>query len=145
MAKMLWYHFCEHHSTDASGKNSYIAVFDNMSISLRPVDRTKKHSFPLPRPIQSQPFVLAVGLLAQPGVREEFKVEIVDTDGQSVIPPMTGKLTAHPEGRHTCHMNFARGIPLVRSGIYTFRISVGGTQVGEAVLPISIEIDEEEP
>lgn len=143
MARMIWYHFCEHHLTDASGKNSYIAVFDTMTMGIRSSDPTKELSFPLTSPIPTQPFVLSVGLHARPGAREQYEVRLVDSNGQAVLPPMTGTLTAHPEGKHTLHLNFPRGIPILTSGIHTFHISVGGTEVCRAELPISVTLEEE--
>ncbi len=142
VARLVWYHFCEHVTTDADGKNSYIGVFDNMTVGIQVDPDKPKSDFPLPGPLLTGPFVLAMHLLVRPDAAEVCELRIEDSDGQLIGPPFKRTLAKNPEGKQNLNVQFPRGLPVLRPGILTFRIRVGGVDTGEAQLPVAIRIVE---
>ena len=138
MARLVWALICEHHTTDASGKNSYIGVFDNMTATIKGTPQPRE---PLLHPVLSVPFVLALHLKTKPG-SPQCVARLKDPDGQLVLPEMRTKLTNSATGRHNWHLHFPRGIPIRMSGTYTFQIVVEGEAMRdtEVELPITLDI-----
>jgi hypothetical protein len=141
MARLIWALFCEDQTTGESGKNSYINVFDTMSVRVRRGDSEVPVSMPLSQPAQTSAFVLALNLTATPGA-PQCTVHIRDNDGHDILGPMQSRLPDSPDGRHNLHLRFTHGIPVRKSGIYTFDVSVDGEACGQAQIPVSVEWQE---
>lgn len=141
MARLVWALFCEKQLTDTSGKNSYIGVFHRQHVRIEPASDAPEVREPLPDPIPCGTFVLAMYVLTEPG-SPECSVEVRDPDGQPVGDVYRQRLAEHSEGQHSWHIRFVDGIPVRRSGIYTFHIRVESEEVGKAELPVDIEIEQ---
>jgi len=139
MARMVWALFCEHHSTDNKGRNTYTSVFDNMSIRIRAQGGQPVPTEPLPFAIPSSPFVLAVHVTGAPE-GHQCALRVKGPDGLRIGPELSGRLTANPNGRYNWHVGFTNGIPVMKSGLYSFEIMLDEEKLGEAELPISLDL-----
>jgi len=139
MARMVWALFCEHHSTDNRGRNTYTSVFDNMTIKIRAKAGGPSPTEPLPSPIPSSPFVLAVHVTGDPG-EHQCALRVKGPDGLAIGPEVSGRLAANPNGRYNWHIGFTNGIPILKSGLYAFNILLDGQSLGEAELPINLDL-----
>ena len=139
MARLIWALFCEHQLTDDSGKNSYIGVFDGTTVAVRAQGDAVPLEEPLPNPVPTTPFVLAINLTADPGA-PECMVRVKDSDGQEILPAISARLSDNSLGQHNWQLRFAGGIPVVASGIYAFEIYAGGERIGEAQLPVTLDL-----
>jgi hypothetical protein len=144
MARVVWALFCEHQTTDADGRNSYISVFDHMTVGVRVRAEIPLPQEPLSPPVPTGPFVLALHLNTQPG-SPEVVVHVMDPDGQRILPEMRSRLARNSVGKHNLHLRFPRGMPVTRSGTYIFRVSVEGEAMRqkEIEFPISVQIERE--
>ena len=68
-----------------------------------------------------------------------YEVGVKDSDGRTVLPPLRSRLKENAQGRHNVHVAFPRGLPLVRSGIFSFEVHVEGARIGEAQIAVSID------
>ena len=139
MARLIWALFCEHHLTDANGKNSYISIFDRTTVGIRAKEGAPPLWEPLPHPVPTPPFVLALHMTTEPGT-PECTVRVRDSDDQDLVPPITARLPDNPEGRHNFHLNFAQGIPVQKSGIYAFQVFMEDKLIGQKELPVSLDL-----
>jgi hypothetical protein len=142
MARLSWALFCEHHLTDQRGKNSYIGVFDTATVTLH-VSPGTTLQVPLRSPAPSCAFVLAAHITGAPGA-PMAELHVKDSDGQAILPTFRSQLANSEMGQHNLHVNFPKGIPVRRSGIYSFEFVVDGQEVGVAELPVDIRVREEE-
>jgi hypothetical protein len=141
MARLVWALICEHHTTDASGKNSYNGVFDEMTLGITARPGDEPPTEPLPFAVSTTPFVLAMHLLTKPG-DPECTLRVKDSDGHLLVPEAKANLGPSTNGKHNWHVHFQRGIPVRKSGTYVFEISVEGEAMGrnEVELPIVFDI-----
>ena len=141
MARLVWALICEHHATDASGKNSYNGVFDNLTVSIRAKPGTPPPAEPLPFAVSTPPFVVAIRLMTKPGA-PECTLRVKDPDGHLLVPEARAKLGPSTNGKHNWHIHFQRGVPVRKSGTYMFEITVAGEAMGrnEVELPIVFDI-----
>jgi len=137
--KLVYALFCEHQSVDANGRNSYNGVFDGQTVAIRANPGEPKPTLPLPMPIMTRPFTLAMLLECAPNA-QTCSVLIKDPNGQQIQPPATIKLSSHPQGRHRVNINFQNGLPVLEQGNYHFEISVGRDKIGDIVLTVGIQI-----
>ena len=131
--------FCEHHSVDANGRNTYTSVFDEQTIMLKARPGEPKPTLPLPRPLPTGQFVLAVRLKCAPNTGSCW-LQLKDMNDKQIAPRATMKLKSHPKGAHRVHFHFPQGIPVIDQGTYVFEIGVGDAVVGKAELPVNIRI-----
>ncbi len=142
MASLVWYHFCEKIITESDGKNSYLSVFDRMTVGIRKRPGTPDLPDPLPYPIPTQRFVLAMHLSVRPSTREPVEIRVRDSDGEEIMPPHNVVLGKNPEGKCNLNMTFTNGIPVMRTCIYSFEIRVAGQKMQiEPELPVTIRIE----
>ena len=141
MARMVWALFCEHHTTASDGKNSYIGVFDTMTVTITPVEGKPPPEEPLRTPVPSVPFTLALHLMTAPG-SPMCVVRLKGPDDQVMLPEMKSKLQHNAEGKHRWHLHFPKGIPITKSGLYTFEIEVKGEELrpDRVDLPVTLRI-----
>ena len=137
MARLNWALFCSHHLTDQQGNNSYIEVFDTVTMDVHVRPGAPPPQIPLEAPKPSCSFVLAAHITAAPG-SPTVELRVKDSDGELVAPPAKMQLSNSDLGRHSLHVNFSSGIPVRRSGIYAFEFVVAGEKIGVAELPIDI-------
>jgi hypothetical protein len=133
MARLIWALFCENQTTGEAGKNSYHDVFDAITV------RVTGTPAPMDPPPHTLPFVLALNLTAEPG-SPVCKVHIRDTDGNDILAPMQSKLPESLEGSFNLHLRFPEGIPVKKSGIYSFDVFVEGERIGVAEIPVSLDV-----
>ncbi len=139
-ARLIWYHFSDHQTTDGSGKCSYIGVFDEANVGICVPEGGPEVPIPLPNPVTTAPFVLTLHIQAQAGEKETVEVKVKDADGERVMPTFRGEIGPNPNGQHNMHLRFANGLPVTKPGIYTFEVSVGGVGLREIELPVDIRI-----
>ena len=141
MARMVSAQFCEHHTTAADGKNSYIGVFDNMTVRIRCAKGKPLPKEPLPIPVPSLSFTLALYLTTAPG-SPVCVARLKDPDDQVILPEMKSKLQHNAEGKHRWHLHFPKGIPLRKSGIHTFEVEIEGEELrpSRVDLPVTLDI-----
>ncbi|MHC4253251.1 MAG: hypothetical protein ACYS9X_29375 [Planctomycetota bacterium] len=137
--ELIYALFCEHHSVDANGRNTYTSVFDEKSITIKTMAGSPKPRLPLPRPQPTGQFWLALKLKCAPNTGSCW-VQLKDMNGQAVGPRVTMKLKSHPKGLHRVNMCFQNGIPVLDQGVYLFEIGVGETVIGSVELPVNIKI-----
>lgn len=142
MARLVWGLFCERHSTDAGGKSSYLGVFDAQTLTIRSAGGAPVSQEPLPKPVPSSPFVLALNITAEPGA-PVCRVLVKDSEDREVVPAMASRLSESPDGRYNLHVGFPHGIPVARTGLYTFQVFIEDQLIGEVELPIRLEIIQE--
>ena len=137
--KLVYALFCEHHSTDASGKNTYTSVFDEQNIAVRAIPGAPRPQLPFPKPQPTGAFVLALRLDCAPNTQSCW-VQVKDMHGQVIVPRVSLKLAQHPKGAHRLNVHFQNGIPVVDQGTYVFEVGVGETLIGAVELPVNIKI-----
>ena len=141
MARLSWALFCQHHLTDQEGRNSYIGVFDTLTLGAQAPPGAPPIQIPLEEPRPSCTFVLAAQITGAPGT-PTVELCVKDSDGKLIAPPAKIQLSNSDLGRHNLHVNFSSGIPVRRSGIHTFEFVVDGEKVGVAELPVDIRVHE---
>ncbi len=140
MARLVWALICEHQTTDATGKNSYNGVFDNMAVEITTGPDDDPPSEPLPFAVPTPPFVLAMHLATKPGI-PECVLRVKDPDGHLLAPEARTKLGPSATGKHNWHVRFGRGIPVRKSGTYKFEIEVEGEAMGRSEVDLPIEFN----
>jgi hypothetical protein len=140
MARLVWALFCEEQRAEAAGKSSYIRVFDSATVGIKAPPGEPPAREPLSAPVPTIAFVLALHLQSAPGA-PECTVRVKDSDDRDILPPLTSQLADNPLGRHNLHLRFQQGIPVVRSGVYSFEVYIDGELVGEAELPVSLDLE----
>lgn len=140
MSRLVYALFCEHHTTDAQGRNSFISVFDSKNIELVPAPGVEIAGDQLPGPVASGKFCLALFFVCEPGA-PEIKIRVKDPDNQLVGPELKMRLSHNDLGRHRANIHFEpNGIPVTKSGIYSFEIIVNNEKLGEAEMPVAVNI-----
>lgn len=140
MARLVSALFCEYHSTDNRGLNTYGGVFDNKTMVVTVPPDKPLPTFPLSQPIPCGGFTLAMYFESAPAVESELRIEVQDSDKQNVVPPIRQKIAPHPEGKHRVHAKFENGIPVSNSGTYSFEMYVNNQHIGTIQLPVFMEI-----
>jgi hypothetical protein len=131
--------FCEHHSVDANGRNTYTSIFDEQTIMLKARPGGPEPTLPLQQPIPSGQFVLALRLKCAPNTASCW-LRLKDMNDQQIGARATMKLKSHPKGAHRVHFHFEQGIPVMDQGTYLFEVGVGEDVIGRAELPVNIKI-----
>lgn len=137
--KLVYALFCEHHSVDANGRNTYTSVFDEQNIVVRAIPGGPKPQLPFPRPQPTGQFVLALRLDCAPNTQSCW-VQVKDMHGQPIIPRATMKFAQHPKGAYRVNLHFQNGIPVLDQGTYVFEVGVADTLIGTAELRVNIKI-----
>ena len=142
MYKVAWCLICEKIITDQSGKNSYIAVFDRVTIRRTIPEGESQLAFPLAEPAPGPSLGVAFYVLGDPG-EPEFEFVLKDPDNQSILGPARIKMDRNPDGKFNVHINLQNGFLIRKSGVFSFFLRYDGKEIGCGELQVSVTIEEE--
>ncbi len=138
--KVIYTLLCEHHIESSAKKDSYLNVFDSLTVTARNKDGSPVR-VPLEKALYAGPIVVVFEIRSEPGAHE-YELDVCDPDGASILPTFKGQLRHNPKGKNSLHVRFPQGIPLTKPGDYKFHLKVDGHEAGVASLEVNIQAEE---